>query len=143
MQKELLINKCRDEFSLAFANFFGRLLLLTVGPAFVGGLTGQKSGVPVDSGWWVLAGLVVAGLLIRQQWPVAALALVLIGLLQAVLVGGAIAGAVRQLGAAVVAFASRSEVVLPPWTVRELRDVLRVIESTAAMGWRKPGDRER
>jgi hypothetical protein len=73
----------------------------------------------------------------------AALALTLIGLLQAILVAGAIAGAVRQLGAAVVAFASRSEVVLPPWTVRELRDVLRVIESTAAMGWRRPGDRER
>jgi hypothetical protein len=74
---------------------------------------------------------------------VAALALVLIGLLQAILVSGAIAGAVRQLGAAVVAFASRNEVVLPPWTVRELRDVLRVIESTAAMGRRQPGDRER
>jgi hypothetical protein len=73
----------------------------------------------------------------------AALALTLIGLLQAILVAGAIAGAVRQLGAAVVAFASRSEVVLPPWTVRELRDVLRVIESTAAMGWRRPNDRER
>jgi hypothetical protein len=70
----------------------------------------------------------------------AALALTLIGLLQAILVAGAIAAAVRQLGAAVVAFASRSEVVLPPWTVRELRDVLRVIESTAAMGWRRPGD---
>jgi hypothetical protein len=27
--------------------------------------------------------------------------------------------------------------MLPPWTMRELRDVLRVIESTAAMGWPK------
>ncbi len=73
----------------------------------------------------------------------AALALTLIGLLQAILVAGAIAAAVRQLGAAVVAFASRNEVVLPPWTVRELRDVLRVIESTAAMGWRRPDDPKR
>ena len=67
----------------------------------------------------------------------AALLLTLIGLLQAVLVASAIAGSVRQLGAAVVAFASRREVMLPPWTMRELRDVLRVIESTAAMGWPK------
>ena len=67
----------------------------------------------------------------------AALLLTLIGLLQAVVVASAIAGSVRQLGAAVVAFASRREVMLPPWTMRELRDVLRVIESTAAMGWPK------
>ncbi len=67
----------------------------------------------------------------------AALLLTLIGLLEAVVVASAIAGAVRQLGAAVVAFASRREVMLPPWTMRELRDVLRVIESTAAMGWPK------
>jgi hypothetical protein len=71
----------------------------------------------------------------------AALLLTLIGLLQAVLVASAIAGSVRQLGAAVVAFASRREVMLPPWTMRELRDVLRVIESTAAMGWPK-GDKD-
>jgi hypothetical protein len=70
----------------------------------------------------------------------AALLLTLIGLLQAVVVASAIAGSVRQLGAAVVAFASRREVMLPPWTMRELRDVLRVIESTAAMGWPK-GDK--
>ena len=69
----------------------------------------------------------------------AALLLTLIGLLQAVVVASAIAGSVRQLGAAVVAFASRREVLLPPWTMRELRDVLRVIESTAAMGWPKTG----
>jgi hypothetical protein len=69
----------------------------------------------------------------------AALLLTLIGLLQAVVVASAIAGSVRQLGAAVVAFASRREVMLPPWTMRELRDVLRVIESTAAMGWSKGG----
>ena len=73
----------------------------------------------------------------------AALTLTLIGLLQAVVVASAIAGSVRQLGAAVVAFASRREVVLPPWTMRELRDVLRVIESTAAMGWPKDGKDER
>lgn len=72
----------------------------------------------------------------------AALLLTLIGLLQAVVVASAIAGSVRQLGAAVVAFASRREVILPPWTMRELRDVLRVIESTAAMGWPKGGDRD-
>lgn len=64
----------------------------------------------------------------------AAILLTLIGLMQAMVVASAIAGSVRQLGAAVVAFASRREVVLPPWTMRELRDVLRVIESTAAMG---------
>jgi len=73
----------------------------------------------------------------------AALLLTLIGLLQAVVVASAIAGSVRQLGAAVVAFASRREVMLPPWTMRELRDVLRVIESTAAMGWPKGGTEER
>lgn len=73
----------------------------------------------------------------------AALLLTLIGLLQAVVVASAIAGSVRQLGAAVVAFASRREVMLPPWTMRELRDVLRVIESTAAMGWPKGGKEER
>jgi hypothetical protein len=72
----------------------------------------------------------------------AALMLTLIALLQAVVVASAIAGAVRQLGAAVVAFASRREVLLPPWTMRELRDVLRVIESTAAMGWPKGGPDE-
>ncbi len=72
----------------------------------------------------------------------AALLLTLIGLLQAVVVASAIAGSVRQLGAAVVAFASRREVMLPPWTMRELRDVLRVIESTAAMGWPKAGKDE-
>jgi hypothetical protein len=32
--------------------------------------------------------------------------------------------------------------MLPPWTMRELRDVLRVIESTAAMGWPKGGKEE-
>ena len=73
----------------------------------------------------------------------AALLLTLIGLLQAVVVASAIAGSVRQLGAAVVAFASRREVMLPPWTMRELRDVLRVIELTAAMGWPKGGTEER
>ncbi|MBS0526752.1 MAG: cache domain-containing protein [Proteobacteria bacterium] len=73
----------------------------------------------------------------------AALLLTLIGLLQAVVVASAIAGAVRQLGAAVVAFASRREVILPRWTMRELRDVLRVVESTAAMGWPKVGKDER
>ena len=72
----------------------------------------------------------------------AALLLTLIGLLQAVVVASAIAGSVRQLGAAVVAFASRREVTLPPWTMRELRDVLRVIESTAAMGWPKGGEKD-
>lgn len=72
----------------------------------------------------------------------AALLLTLIGLLQAVVVASAIAGSVRQLGAAVVAFASRREVMLPPWTMRELRDVLRVIESTAAMGWPRDGKDE-
>jgi signal transduction histidine kinase len=55
------------------------LLLLTVGPELVTGLTGQKSGVLADGAWWLLAGLIVAGVLIRQQWPPAALVLTGLG----------------------------------------------------------------
>ncbi|WIM93182.1 sensor histidine kinase [Actinoplanes oblitus] len=54
------------------------LLLLTLGPAYVPRfLDDQKSsgGGPSGTAWWVLAGLVMAGLLIRQPRPVLALAL--------------------------------------------------------------------
>jgi signal transduction histidine kinase len=72
------------------------LLVLTVGPSLVNGLVvhdagRQKSGdatsflartgLPADVSWWVLAGLVVAGLLIRQQNALAALLLAGIGTL--------------------------------------------------------------
>nr|WP_296073988.1 histidine kinase [uncultured Actinoplanes sp.] len=52
------------------------LLLLTVGPALASELMdARKVGVPADGAWWTLAGLVVGGVLIRQQQPYAALAL--------------------------------------------------------------------
>ena len=69
MSRRLLIDA-----SLAVA-----LLLLTVGPEYMTGLTNQKGGVPTDGAWWSLAGLIVAGVLIRQQWPPAALVLTGLG----------------------------------------------------------------
>lgn len=61
------------------------LLLLTIGPGLVTGLmAGEKpgaatTGIPTDGTWWLLAALIVVGLLIRQQWPVAALVLTGLG----------------------------------------------------------------
>jgi signal transduction histidine kinase len=57
------------------------LLLLTVGPGLVSGMVGggQKGGVPTDAAWWVLAALIMAGVLIRRQQAYAALALAGIG----------------------------------------------------------------
>lgn len=59
---------------------------------------------------------------------------VLLSLLLGTLIAGRIAHAVYQLGHAVVAFANGDSVPLPGNTITELRDVLRVIESTSAMG---------
>ena len=61
------------------------LFLLTIGPGLVTGLvTAEKpgaatTGIPTDGTWWLLAGLIGVGLLIRQQWPVAALVLTGLG----------------------------------------------------------------
>ncbi|MFI1990600.1 sensor histidine kinase [Actinoplanes sp. NPDC020271] len=58
------------------------LMLLTVGPGTVSLLMGdQKTGatVPVDIAWWLLAALIVAGLLIRRSRPLLALALTAAG----------------------------------------------------------------
>jgi len=61
------------------------LFLLTIGPGLVTGLMAGdkpgavKTGIPADGAWWLLAGLIGAGLLIRQQWPVAALVLTGLG----------------------------------------------------------------
>jgi signal transduction histidine kinase len=52
------------------------LLVLTVGPGLVSqSLNTQKTSVPTDVYWWSLAGLVIAGLVVRQSFPWAALAL--------------------------------------------------------------------
>ena len=61
------------------------MLAVTVGPGLVTALLVTKpgdpsrylerAGVPTDTAWWVCAGLVLAGLLIRQHVPLAALAL--------------------------------------------------------------------
>ncbi|BCJ39509.1 hypothetical protein GCM10010168_62430 [Actinoplanes ianthinogenes] len=58
------------------------LFLLTVIPWLVNGLmTGQKAKAPAElsAGWWMLAGLIIAGLLLRRQRPWLALALVGVG----------------------------------------------------------------
>jgi len=58
------------------------LLVLTVGPGLVSRSLGMsKSADPADPFWWMFAGLVVAGLLIRQPYPVAALTLTALGTL--------------------------------------------------------------
>jgi signal transduction histidine kinase len=58
------------------------LLLLTLGPAFMPLLlTDQKphASLPADSAWWFLAGLIVAGVLLRQFRPRLALLLTGVG----------------------------------------------------------------
>ncbi|GAA0503260.1 two-component sensor histidine kinase [Paractinoplanes deccanensis] len=64
------------------------LLALTLGPGagtglLVDGKPGlgllERLGVPVDAPWWLFAGLVLAGVLLRQQRPVAALVLATAG----------------------------------------------------------------
>lgn len=65
---------------------------------------------------------------------VSGICFMLLSLLLGTLIAGRIAHAVYQLGHAVVAFANGDSVPLPLNTITELRDVLRVIESTSAMG---------
>jgi signal transduction histidine kinase len=59
------------------------LLALTLGPMYVSGALASKQGgqsvLPTDSGWWLFAGLILAGLVIRQHRPVVALVLVAAG----------------------------------------------------------------
>lgn len=66
------------------------LIVLTIGPRLLTGLVAIRkpgdtqgflgeAGLPADTGWWVLAGLIVAGLLIRQPRPLVALVLVCAG----------------------------------------------------------------
>jgi signal transduction histidine kinase len=58
------------------------LMTMTVGPGLVTLLLGdpkQGANFPTDAPWWLLAGLVVAGLLLRQQRPEIALALTAMG----------------------------------------------------------------
>jgi signal transduction histidine kinase len=56
------------------------LVTLTAGPGLVSRSLGvQKSSLPTDGLWWMLAGLVVAGMLIRQPFPPAALVLTGLG----------------------------------------------------------------
>jgi signal transduction histidine kinase len=68
------------------------LLALTLAPALaMAALTPQKAGAPADywgktgiqpaSGWWLFAGLILAGLVIRRHSPATALALVATGTL--------------------------------------------------------------
>ena len=54
------------------------LLAATLGPQLVAGLMtdpkpGASIGIPADSGWWLFAGMIMAGLVIRRLQPVAAL----------------------------------------------------------------------
>ena len=66
------------------------LLVLTLGPGLVTASVQtmkpgeaadflDKAGIPIDGGWWLFAGLVTAGLLIRQHRPVPALTLIAVG----------------------------------------------------------------
>jgi signal transduction histidine kinase len=71
---------------LTDATVASALLLLTVGPGLVTGLVSvpkpgdpatylDRTNLPTDAGWWLLAALIVAGVLLRQQRPVTALLL--------------------------------------------------------------------
>ena len=66
------------------------LLVLTLGPGLVMGALGSqkadqpadywgRAGIPATSDWWLFAGLVLAGLLVRQHRPIVALTLVAAG----------------------------------------------------------------
>ncbi|MBU2668065.1 sensor histidine kinase [Actinoplanes bogorensis] len=60
------------------------LLAVTLAPALIMAVTtplkqGDRAGLPVGSAWWLFTAIVVAGLLIRQHRPVAALALIAAG----------------------------------------------------------------
>lgn len=92
-------------------------------------LTGWTAGVAVPASvvnapLWTTAIILIA----------VGLCFTLLSLLLASLVASRITRAVHQIGQAVVAFATGDVVPLPTKTLAELRDVLRVIEGTAAMG---------
>ncbi|WP_250032542.1 sensor histidine kinase [Paractinoplanes maris] len=66
------------------------LVLVTVGPGLVTGLATvgkpgdpagllERSGLPVGAAWWLLVGLIVAGVVIRRQRPLTALVLTGLG----------------------------------------------------------------
>ncbi|MBG0564076.1 sensor histidine kinase [Actinoplanes aureus] len=66
------------------------LIVLTVGPGLARGYLApvklgdsrdflDRTGLPLDGVWWLCAALIAAGLLIRQQWPIPALALAGVG----------------------------------------------------------------
>ena len=92
-------------------------------------LTGWTAGVAVPASV-VNAPLLTTALILTAV----GLCFTLLALLLASLVAGRITRAVYQIGQAVVAYASGDVVPLPTKTLAELRDVLRVIEGTAAMG---------
>lgn len=69
---------------------------------------------------------------------VAAIFFILVSLVLAILVASRITQAVYQLGQAVVAFATGEPVSVPSTTLAELRDVLSVLEGTAAVGLSRP-----
>ena len=89
---------------------------------------------------WTAAVAVPASVVNEPLWSTAiilvlsGICFVLLSVLLGTLIAGRIAHAVYQLGHAVVAFANGDSVPLPGNTITELRDVLRVIESTSAMG---------
>lgn len=95
------------------------------------------------SGW--TAGVAVpASVVNAPMWQtamilaVAAAFFILVSLLLALLVARRITQAVHQLGQAVVAFATGEPVAVPATTLTELRDVLSLIEGTAAVGPSRP-----
>lgn len=92
-------------------------------------LTGWTAGVAVPASV-VNAPLLTTALILTAV----GLCFTLLALLLASLVASRITRAVYQIGQAVVAYASGDVVPLPTKTLAELRDVLRVIEGTAAMG---------
>lgn len=69
---------------------------------------------------------------------IASACFILVSLVLAILVASRITRAVHQLGQAVVAFATGESVSLPETTLIELRDVLSLIEGTAAVGPSRP-----
>ena len=89
---------------------------------------------------WTASVAVPASIVNAPLWTTAlilaavGLCFTLLSLLLASLVAGRITRAVYQIGQAVVAYASGDVVSLPTKTLAELRDALRVIEGTAAMG---------
>ncbi len=95
------------------------------------------------SGW--TAGVAVPATVVNApMWhtamilAVAAVFFILVSLVLALLVASRITRAVHQLGQAVVAFATGEPVAVPATTLTELRDVLSLIEGTAAVGPSRP-----